>query len=204
MTKYLSEIASRLNNFLNGIQKSPELWTKADETPEAVRAVIDNLNTADKAIENAKDALSTAHAEARKLETTATKFADDLENSAIAYEKSDPDKLSRYGINLRKEKIRKPAPTAILHAALQDDTDGIGFIVSTNIDPNADHYEWYKGNNSDPTKTDIIPEMKLYKTTTKTSFVDDDVLKGVRYFYKVRAINAAGEGPWSEAVSRVQ
>ena len=46
--------------------------------------------------------------------------------------------------------------------------------------------------------------MKLYKTTTKTPFVDDDVFKGVRYFYKVRAINAAGEGPWSEAVSRVQ
>jgi len=163
-----------------------------------------NLNSKDKAIDDAKDALSAAHAEARKLQITAVRFADDLENSAIAYEKSDADKLSRYGINIRKEKTRKPAPTAVIHAALQDDTDGIGFIVSTNVDSNGDQYEWFKGNNSDPTKTDVIPEMKLYKTITKTSFVDDDVLKGIRYFYKARAINAAGEGSWSEAVSRVQ
>jgi len=52
--------------------------------------------------------------------------------------------------------------------------------------------------------TDIIPEMKLYKTTTKTLVSDHDIPKGIRLFYKVRAVNAAGPGPWSEAVSKVQ
>ncbi len=204
MTMYLTDIVNRLTGFVSGMQKSPELWTKEGETVEAVQAVITDLNTSNKAVEDAKDLLSTAHADARKIQVSATKFADLLENSVIAYEKSDPDKLSRYGISLRKVKTSKPAPTSIIHPSLRDDTDGIGFIVSCNADSNAEQYEWYKGNNSDASKTDIIPEMKLYKTTTKTSFVDDEVLKGVRYFYKVRAINPAGEGPWSEAVSRVQ
>ncbi len=204
MTKYLLDITNRLTSFLNGMQKSPELWTKPDETLEAVQAVIGSLNSAGKAIDDAKDALESAQIDARKQQATALRFADDLENSAIAYEKSDLDKLSHYGVTLRREKTRKPVPTAILHPALRDDTDGVGFIVSTNVDSNADQYEWFKGIGTDPAKTDLIPEMKLYKTTTKTSFVDDDILKGVRYFYKVRAINAAGEGPWSEAVSRVQ
>jgi len=137
-------------------------------------------------------------------ETAAIKKADEIESSAIAYEKNDPVKLSLYGIALKKEKVRRPAPTSSLHPAIVDDSDGAGFVLSTNSDPVGDQYEWLKGSGADPTKTDLIPEMRLLKSTTKTSFDDDDVAKGVRYFYKVRAINAAGEGPWSEAVSKVQ
>jgi hypothetical protein len=40
--------------------------------------------------------------------------------------------------------------------------------------------------------------------TKKTSFVDDDVPKGTRIFYRVRAANTKGVDPWSEAVSMVQ
>ena len=49
-----------------------------------------------------------------------------------------------------------------------------------------------------------IQNMKNFKTTKKTSFVDDEVPKGVRVFYRVRAANTNGVGPWSEAVSKVQ
>jgi len=41
--------------------------------------------------------------------------------------------------------------------------------------------------------------MTLFKTTRKISFVDDDVVKGQRVFYKVRAVNPAGVGPWKRA-----
>jgi hypothetical protein len=204
MTKYILEIITRLTNFKNGQVKNADKWTKPDETPEAVQAVIDSLNNASKGIDDAKENLTLAQVNARNLESEATKKADELENLAIAYEKSDPVKLSLYGIELRKQKERKPAPTSTLHPKLQDDTDGVGFILTTNVESVADQYEWQKGTGADATKIDVIPEMKLFKTTTKTSFVDDDVNKGVRYFYRVRAINAAGEGPWSEAVSRVQ
>ena len=87
---------------------------------------------------------------------------------------------------------------------LQDDTDGEGFIVSTQFDANADFYEWQKGFGSSPSDTNTIPELKNFKTTKKTNFVDDEVPKGVRVFYRVRAANTNGVGPWSEAVSRVQ
>jgi len=45
--------------------------------------------------------------------------------------------------------------------------------------------------------------MKNFKTTKKTSFVDDEVAKGTRIFYRVRAANANDRDAWSEAVSRV-
>jgi hypothetical protein len=58
------------------------------------------------------------------------------------------------------------------------------------------------GTNAADDKT--IPELKNFKTTKKTSFVDDEVAKGVRIFYRVRAADTNGVGLWSEAVSRVQ
>jgi hypothetical protein len=204
MTKYILEIINRLTSFKNGQVKNPEKWTNPEETAEIVQGIIDGLTNIAKEMDEAKENLSLAQTSARRLEAAAVKKADELENSAIAYEKSDPVRLSLYGIELRKPKERKPVPVLILHPKLQDDSDGIGFIITTNVEPVADQYEWQKGFGADPTKPDTIPELKLFKTTTKTTFVDDDVAKGVRYFYRVRAINASGEGPWSEAASRVQ
>ena len=34
--------------------------------------------------------------------------------------------------------------------------------------------------------------------------VDDDVVSGSRYFYRVRGVNTSGPGPWSEPVNAVQ
>ena len=204
MNKYISTVIDRLTNFKNGQLKNPDKWANPDETPEVVQGLIDGLNNAAKTIDGAKESLTLAQTNARTLQAEANKKADELENSAIAYEKSDTVKLGLYGIELRKPKEKKPAPSTELHPKLQDDLDGVGYIVSTNVDSVADQYEWQKGTAVDPTRTDVIPEMRLFKTTTKTSFVDDDVDKGVRYFYRVRALNASGEGAWSEAVSRVQ
>ncbi len=204
MVKYLSDSISRLKELLNGMLKNPEIWTKPDETPEAVQSKITGLEVVSKTLEDAQENLTLTQVNARRAQADAAKFADDLENSAIAYHKSDQVKLSVYGIELRKPRTKRTSPTSTIYAKLQDDTDGQGFIVSTIADPNADQYEWQKGMAADASKTDVIPDMKLFKSTTKLTFVDDDVQKGVRYFYRVRAINTAGEGPWSEAVSRVQ
>jgi hypothetical protein len=97
-----------------------------------------------------------------------------------------------------------PAPTKILIPKLEDDTDGEGFIVSTQTDPHADYYEWQKGTGTNAADANTIPELKNFKTTKKISFVDDEVVKGVRTFYRVRAANTNCVGPWSEAVGRVQ
>ncbi|MCL5028927.1 MAG: hypothetical protein M1480_07895, partial [Bacteroidetes bacterium] len=48
---------------------------------------------------------------------------------------------------------------------------------------------------------DVVPEMKFFKATKKAAFVDDDVVKGVRYFYRVRATNTAGAGPGAKLLA---
>ena len=104
---------------------------------------------------------------------------------------------------LREFSHSLPAPTLKLQVVLADDTDGEGISVSWNKDSVAAQYEIYRGVSTDPGKTDVIPAMTLLKTTQRTDFVDDDVIKGQRMWYKVRSVNPAGTGPWSEPVSHV-
>lgn len=87
---------------------------------------------------------------------------------------------------------------------ITDDKEGEGFIASTQTDPNADYYEWQKGYGTNAADDNVIPEMKNYKTTKKTSFVDDEVPKGIRIFYRVRAANTNGVSSCCESVSKVQ
>ena len=35
----------------------------------------------------------------------------------------------------------------------------------------------------------VIPSMYFFKTSSKTTFVDDDIVKGIMYFYRVSAAN---------------
>jgi len=55
-----------------------------------------------------------------------------------------------------------------------------------------------------PGTTVLQPPYPFLKSTKKLVYVDDDVEAGVRYFYRVRAVNATGAGAWSEPVSAVQ
>lgn len=204
MVKYLADLISRLTGYKSGVTKNPDVWKNREETPEAIQTHIDAVQKVGDELDDLNEQIALKTAEARKLQKEETRFADDFENLAIGLEKSNADKLMMYNIELRKSQTKKSVPIETLHPKLVDDTDGVGFIITTNVDANASQYEWQKGIAADASKTDVIPEMKIFKTTIKTSFVDDDVLKGVRLFYRVRAVNAAGAGPWSEAVSRVQ
>ncbi len=204
MLKYISETSDRLSKLKDGIVKNPGTWTNQAVTPESIQTQIDGLNSIGKAVEDLQSQASSKLAEARALQKAADKEAASIENLAIGLEKGDPAKLNEYGIKLKKAPAKKTVPVDVLQVTLQDDTDGEGFIVTASYDASADMYEWEKGKADDPTKTDVIPELKFFKATKKTTYVDDDVVKGVRYFYRVRATNTAGAGPWSEAVSRVQ
>jgi hypothetical protein len=96
-------------------------------------------------------------------------------------------------------------PTMPLTVVIKDDTDGEGFILSLQaVDPLAKSYLWEKGVSTNPSDLQTIPVMHFHKLTTRSTFVDDDVVKGSRYWYRVRAANCKGEGPWSEPTSKVQ
>lgn len=204
MIKYISETSARLKNEKRGIENNPVLWQNQPYTPASIQQRIDLLDAKEAELEKSKEHMATLQAEAHVLSNECEEYADRVESIAIGLEGNSAEKLLPYGIKLRKTLTKKPAPSKNLIPGIQDDTDGIGFILSTPTDPDADNYEWQKGMGTDPTKTDVIPELKYFTITAKTSFVDDDVPKGVRVFYRVRAINRAGQGPWSEAVSRVQ
>ena len=204
MIKYISDTRDELKGLKNGMEKNPVPWQNQQETPAKIQEKIVQLDTMEADIEGLKEQLAIKQIEAHKVCAEIEEYAARVASIAIGFEGNNQEKLLPYGIKLRKPVVKKSVPSKVLLPSLVDDVDGIGFIVSTQYDGDADIYEWQKGIGTDPTKTDVIPELKLFKTTTKTSFVDDDVQKGVRVFYRVRASNSAGEGQWSGAVSRVQ
>ncbi len=205
MLKYISDAVGRLLRLKAGIEKNPDRWSGQSTTPAAIQTIVDGLNKVDKEADDAQNLAISKHSEARSLTAAAELEADSISNLAIGLEKGSPEKLSNdYGINVKKSFSPKPVPTVGHLVTLKDDVDGEGFVVSTNVDPDASMYEWQKGPAADPLKTDIIPELRFFKATKKSYFVDDDVIKGVRYFYRVRATNSAGAGAWSEPVSSVQ
>ena len=163
-------------------------------------------------ITNASNSINAAEAgaaEARSAGITkngaAVKLFDQAVNLAYGIYANNLSKLSEYGIKPRKDPNKVPPPTKTLAIEITDDSDGEGFNLSiTSKDDVADSYEWQKGQATDPKDMSTIPPLSFYKTTSKIKFLDDDIIKGVRYFYRVRALNRNGQGPWSEAVSRVQ
>jgi hypothetical protein len=155
-------------------------------------------------VEEAKQVQSQKLGDARVVSNDATVLADKLETLARGFHSGDDNKLLEYNIQAKKDKKTVTAPDVKPVVTIEDESDGEGFSISTSVDPKANYYEWQKGTAGNAADVNTTPEMKLFKTTKKTYFVDDEVPKGVRVFYKVRACNASGTGPWSEAVSRVQ
>lgn len=204
MIRYIRAESERLGKYKSGVEKYSAKWANNEVTPAVIQAQIDLLNAKETQIENTRLLLNQQQLEARTLQQSAAKFGDKVENYIYAYHTDEPEKLLDYGLEPRKPYVKKQVPTTKPVVNIQDDTDGEGFILSTQSDPDAEMYEWYKGVSADATKPEIIPPMTLLKTTKKISFVDDDVVKGQRVFYKVRAVNSKGEGPWSEPVSKVQ
>jgi hypothetical protein len=202
--KYLLELLGLFEGLKKGIQKYTALWKDQSFTSESLQADIDALKAMDDSISALETELSKKKKEARILENEKQAVADKITKIASGFHADKPEQLLDYGLKPRKSAEAKPRPTKQLTVSLEDDSDGQGFVVYTQVDADANNYEWEKGQGVNATDVNTIPEMKFFKYTSKTSFVDDDIAKGIRYFYHVRAVNTAGEGPWSEAVSRVQ
>lgn len=204
MLTYLSDERKRLISLKGGMEKNPAIWTNQTVEITEVNQMIAGIDSKDAEVEAVKQQQTLKLSEARELSNTAGKLSDKIENLALGFHSDNVEKLVEYGIKQKKVATPKPVPSKTLIPKLEDDPDGEGFIVSTQVDPNADYYEWQKGLGTNAADASTIPELKNFKTTKKTNFVDDEVPKGVRVFYRVRAANTNGVGPWSEAVSRVQ
>jgi hypothetical protein len=205
MKKYLQEIIQEIESMEKGVTTNPADWTNMPVTLVQITALKTDLIQSANAIETAEAAAQIARHDGLAKNANGLKLYNQAVDLAYGIYANNPEKLAEYGIKPRREPSKVPPPTSILAIEISDDTDGEGFILMLAAkDPVADNYEWQKGQGLDPKDMHTIPDMSFLKFTTKIKFVDDNVTKGVRYFYRVRALNHNGQGPWSEPVSRVQ
>ena len=126
-----------------------------------------------------------------------------MEKKATGFHATEREVLRQYNIKLRKAKEKWHVPKVMLKPEISYTKDGLGFILSTNRDLVAYGYEWERGEATNPQDMHTYPPMEYYRHSSKKSFEDKNVVAGVRYFYRVRAISRNGVGPWSVIVSRI-
>ena len=205
MTAYIQELRNRFIALKSGINLNTARWVGQPVQEADVDTMIATLTADDAAIDVALDQVQQLRNAGRASVQSLTLRANQIENLAIGIHASDPALLNEYDIKLRAPGQAKPAPAKAVVKSINDDTDGMGFILQRDPLENADNYEWQRAKAPVATANTIDPALFVHhKTTKKVKFVDDDVLPGERYFYRVRGFNATGNGAWSEPVSRVQ
>jgi hypothetical protein len=205
MKIYIAKTLSEEEELIRGIQANPHDWENTPLKLVDVTADRDLLLAASNGIDTASAALKEANQLGSERNTNSKNIIKQAENIVYSLYPNNPAKLSEYGMKPRKPGEKVPSPDKTLAINITDDTDGEGFILTLAIkDDVADFYEWKKGQGIDPKDTSTTPPMFPFKNSAKLTFVDDDVLPGIRYFYSVRAVNRNGKGPESEAASRVQ
>ncbi len=202
--KYLLNARGELVKLKDGLTTNQTKWTGQAETPLTIQAIITAIDGKEAELNALEYQLTIKLGECRDLKKSSQLVIDTITSKAIGFHKEHPAELQSYGIPVPTPREKKPVPSAHLVPYLKDDDDGVGYKVSTQVDPNCDVYEWERGIATDPSDVNTVPTMAFYKQTTKTNFLDDNVDKGVRYFYRVRATNATGNGPWSATANRIQ
>lgn len=205
MIKYLQTVFDRLGELKSGINMFSGQWTNAAAITTAIdderQSILDKNNE----IETADDTLRILRGEGRSLRDAAEIQIENYEKQAIGIHASDSQNLVHYNIEERKDAVPRNRPEVVIALQVKDDSDGIGFALKFNGDPAADRYEIERGQTNTGGDINTIPDnFKIIKTTKKQNYIDDDVDKGTRYWYRVRAVNSQGEGPSSEPVSVVQ
>jgi len=227
MRKYLQTVKDRLTGLKIGVGSNAADWAAAGlpETPATVQAEIDPLDAADNEIELLTEQLKEKQADARTLANTKNAAAEVIEKRAIAVHATSLGKLPQYGISVPAGSgSARTLPVKAVIKDVEDDDDGIGFKITmlTQGKNMVDFWEIERGEivpstntggtmppmpgtgSGNSSATVLQPPYPFLKSTKKLVYVDDDVVAGVRYFYRVRGVNTRGGGEWSEPVSAVQ
>jgi hypothetical protein len=218
MLKYLQKVFDRLSGLKAGITTNVALWTSTPHDPVTVNTDMTSLTTMDSEIDALEDQLKQKQLAARNLASQMDDKATQIQKIAIGIHAAEPEKLVEYNIALPGEKQPRPVPAKAVIESIADDDDGIGFKLKVQTLANVDFYEWEKGSsggNQPPNQPSPLPgatsgatvlqtPYPFWRSSKKQLLIDDDVEPGVRYFYRVRGVNNAGAGAWSEPVSAVQ
>jgi hypothetical protein len=221
MLKYLQKVYDRLSGLKAGITTNASPWAATPHTPATVQTDMTALTNIDGEIDALEDQLKQKQLAARNLASQMDEKATQIQKIAIGIHAAEPEKLVEYNIALPGEKQPRPVPAKAVIASIADDDDGIGFKLKVQTLANVDFYEWEKGSiggNQPPNQppmpvpgagagvgaTVLQTPYPFWRSSKKQLLIDDDVEPGIRYFYRVRGVNNAGAGAWSEPVSRVQ
>lgn len=204
MIKYISDLIQLLKSRIAGMNANADKWTNQPVAKADLEDYVKQLETDQDEIDKAAAVLQQKREASRQLVENLTRKLKQVDNLAMGIHAEEAVKLGEYGITLRKEKSSRSVPGKAIISSITDDADGEGFVISLTKLNEAEHYEIEKGVATDNSSLVLAPPYPFLKTTTKLTFVDDDIIKGKRYFYRARGINATGPGEWSEPVSRVQ
>ncbi|HEX3007137.1 MAG TPA: fibronectin type III domain-containing protein [Bacteroidales bacterium] len=204
MVKYIATILQALESFIAGMKANAAQWTNLPLTLTELEGLLTQLKDQSGKIDAADAALQNERDAAHKLVDVVKAKLTKGENLAMGLYSDNPVKLTEYGLTPRKGVEPRNVPGKVTNLSLTDDKDGEGFIFGWAPATDADYYEIEK--KEAPNSTDLVlaPPYNFLKTTRKAGITDDDVVKGKRYFYRVRAVNSAGPGEWSEPISKVQ
>ena len=205
MVKYLDEIITSLTKMKTGMHDNTGDWTGQPVQETDVDSELVELGKRQQAITDAENKLKQANQAGREAAPAGHKMVTQVGNLANGIYANNTGKLTEYGVAIRAVGHSLPAPGKGVISSIINDVDGEGFILERTTLVNAGNYEWEKAAGTDATVLTIDPKLFIhFKTTKKNKFVDDAVLKGVRYFYRERGINAEHNGEWSEPVSALQ
>ena len=204
MTKFIDDLANELKALKKGVVANSTIWAGLPVTEAAIQAAIDELLQKNDAIDSADTALKQARIEGRNLVQQYAPLAIQVTNLATGLHLAEPQKLADYGIQGRKPSTANPLPAKAIILSIDDDSDGVGFVVTIQSLAYADTFDIERGIAASADVTALNTPFEHWGSSKKLSFIDDDVVRGKRYFYRVRGFNRNGYGEWSEPVSRVQ
>ncbi len=208
MFKLLQAVYDRLMAVKNGLTANLTRWTGQPDTPESLDALLIQIQVKDQEIKALQVLLNDKREEARKLAAAINKQVDQTERRANGIHAADVERLADYGIHVPgTPSARRTAATvpekAVIREIMNDD-DGEGFVLRHDKLDTADHYEIERGASPADRPNERPSALGFLRTTKKLKNLDDDVVSGIRYWYRVRGVNRRGPGEWSEVVNAIQ
>ena len=194
-----------LNKKKAGILKNTSDWDYTGISALTVQAQIDLLELAKKKVLDTEILLHQLRMNARDTAETGKAEDDVLTLKVKGIYAANSKKWAEYGVDahdaISAKKNAVPAKGKI--KSITDGSNGEGFIVKGQAIKGIDIYEWQRGEGT-VADANLIPEFVHLTTNRICKIVDDDVQKGIRYFYRYRGYNINGFGEWSEASSKIQ
>ena len=204
MNKPVIDLRNEFSDLKKGMETNNAKWVGQPVSALQVKDIIDDLQTKEDAVVSANNLLIQARSAVKDAVTLHAVVADQVISLAEGIHKLEPSKLSDYNLSLPKPKKPKVPPGKAVIDSLKDEEDGEGFIIKMLPLTDAEGFEIEKSGPQSPDLLVLAPPYTHLKTTQKLTYVDDEIIKGKRYFYRARAYNRRGNGEWSDVSSRVQ